>query len=74
MSQYLPTGGFKWKSDTVDVMEVSDDSRKGYMLDVCNLDYPSELHDLHNDYPLAPGTMVLNGVGKLVPNLQDKVK
>jgi hypothetical protein len=55
----------------IDVMEVSDTSCKGYILEV-DLEYPSELHDLHNDYPLAPENMVLNEVGKLVPNLQNK--
>ena len=30
----------------------SDDSPIGYFLEI-NLDYPDELHNLHNDYPLA---------------------
>jgi hypothetical protein len=71
MSQYLPTGGFKWITDDVDVTEVSDTSCKGYILEV-DLEYPSELHDLHNDYPMAPESMELGGVRKLVPNLQNK--
>jgi hypothetical protein len=73
MSQSLPTGRFKWKSDSIDVMEVSDDTRKGYILEV-DLEYPSELHDLYKDYPLASETMVLGGIGKLVLNLQEKTK
>lgn len=34
-------------------MKVSADSRVGYTLEV-DLEYPSELHDDHNCYPLAP--------------------
>ena len=45
----------------------------GYILEV-DLEYPDELHDLHNDYPLAPETMVLNRVNKLTPNLRNKTK
>jgi hypothetical protein len=56
-----------------DVMKISDTSRKGYILEV-DLEYPSELHDLHNDYPLAPESLELDGVRKLVPNLQNKIK
>ena len=55
MSQYLPTGGFKWLDEQLiflddDYTETSD---KGLILEV-DLEYPDELHDLHNDYPLAP--------------------
>jgi hypothetical protein len=35
---------------------VSDDSEEGFILEV-DLDYPPELHDLHNEYPLAPEKM-----------------
>ena len=31
----------------------------GYIL-VADLEYPSELHDLHNDYPLAPEKLEIN--------------
>ena len=31
---------------------------KGLILEV-DLEYPPELHDLHNDYPLAPEKMVV---------------
>ena len=57
MSQYLPTGGFKWitekQIDNIDLAKYKEDSKKGLILEV-NLEYPEELHDLHNDYPLAP--------------------
>ena len=55
MSQYLPTGGFKWFFDDGFLLldDYTDDSDKGLILEV-DLEYPDELHDLHNDYPLAP--------------------
>ena len=53
MSQYLPTGGFKWLTEKeVDLSKYNDESKKGLILEV-DLEYPEELHDLHNDYPLA---------------------
>jgi len=41
-----------------------------------DLEYPKELHDLHNDYPLAPESLIPDGsdVVKLIPNLNDKEK
>ena len=57
MSQYLPTGGFKWlkqnKIDNLDLGKYNEQSKKGLILEV-DLEYPNELHDIHNDYPLAP--------------------
>ena len=53
MSQYLPTGGFKWLSEKeVNLSKFDNESEKGLILEV-DLEYPKELHDLHNDYPLA---------------------
>ena len=57
MSQYLPTGGFRWLTENeinkTDLAKYKEDSKKGVILDV-DLEYPQELHDLRNDYPLAP--------------------
>ena len=54
MSQYLPTGGFKWLNEEFLLLDdYTDTSNKGLILEV-DLEYPDELHDLHNDYPLAP--------------------
>ena len=39
-----------------------------------DLEYDQSLHDLHNDYPLAPEKMVIDGVEKLIPNLNGKKK
>ena len=36
-----------------DLSSVKEDSPEGYILEV-DLEYPSELHDYFNDYPLAP--------------------
>ena len=56
MSQYLPTGGFRWMTqqqiDKIDLAKYKEDSEKGLILEV-DLEYPEELHDLHNDYPLG---------------------
>ena len=37
----------------VDLGKYKTIGEKGLILDV-NLEYPRELHDLHNDYPVAP--------------------
>ena len=42
-----------------DLMSVPDDGPIGYILEV-DIDYPSELHDTHNDYPLCPVSQVIN--------------
>ena len=75
MTQQLPTHGFKWMKDiTVEkVMEIlekanhsmSNLGRKGYIFEV-DLEYPSNLWESHNDYPLAPEKMIVNGVEKLI--------
>jgi hypothetical protein len=54
MSQLLPTGNFKWEKGNVNLAEYTrDDAKRGIILEV-DLEYPNELHDLHNGYPLAP--------------------
>ena len=75
MSQQLPTHGFSWmKNITVekvmDIMEkanhsMSNRGRKGYIFEV-DLEYPPKLWESHNDYPLAPEKMIVNGVEKLI--------
>ena len=66
MSSYLPYGGFKWLKnvDNFDVNWISEcnsteDSSTGYILKV-DLEYPDELHALHNDYPLAPEKLAIS--------------
>ena len=57
MSQYLPYADFKWVNDINKIeqklMNIKSNTPTGYILDV-DLEYPQELHDIHNDYPLAP--------------------
>ena len=57
MSQYLPTGNFRWRKDKeineIDLGKYKADGKKGLILEV-DLEYPRELHNLHNDYPVAP--------------------
>ena len=64
MSKPLPTHGFKWmKTSELETWELH-----SCILEV-DLEYPKELHDLHNDYPLAPEQIEVNKVEKLIPNL-----
>ncbi|CAB4024804.1 Gastrula zinc finger, partial [Paramuricea clavata] len=56
MSQNLPTGGFRWI--TLRNKERLDHEKGGLILEV-DLEYPKELHDLHNGYPLAPERMMI---------------
>ena len=54
MSKFLPTSGFKWiDPKEFDLNKYTSNSSKGCFVEV-DLEYPKELHKLHNDYPLAP--------------------
>ena len=61
MSEYLPYGEFESLKnvDSFDVMLIDRKSDAGYILEV-DLKYPNELHELHNDYPLAPEKLTVN--------------
>ena len=67
MSQPLPTHGFRW----MDSNELDNWQNMPSILEV-DLEYPIELHDLHNEYPLAAERLTIGKVEKLVPNLNDK--
>ena len=80
MSQSLPTHGFKWmknltKETLMDILEKANDSmanpikKKGYIFEV-DLEYPKELRKSHNDYPLAPEKLKVNGVEKLISHFK----
>ena len=55
MNEYLTYMGFKWLKniDGFDIMSISNKSPIGYFLEA-DLEYPEGLHELHNDFPLAP--------------------
>ena len=80
MSGYLPYSGFKWLKNVngFDVNSINEDSPIGYILEV-DLEYPDELHVLHNDYPLAPEKvaipydMLSNYCGKIAGKYEIKV-
>ena len=61
MSKYLPYEGFEWlkNADKFDVTSINEKSPIGYFLKV-DLEYPDELHELHNDHRLAPGKLVVS--------------
>lgn len=54
MTQCLPYGDFKWieNIDNSFNWKVCDDSKIGYILKV-DLEYPRNLHDIHNDLPFC---------------------
>ena len=79
MSEKLPIHSFKWltsgemeklfNNQVVQIWE-----KTPCILEV-DLEYPENLHDLHNDYPFCPERVECkNGVEKLIPNLRDKTK
>ena len=58
MSQKLPIGGFKWLTKNEisalgNIADIDAESDCSYMFEV-DLKYPQSLHDLHDQYPLAP--------------------
>ena len=89
LSEPLPVGNFCFldNPENFDVDAVDCDGAKGYVLEV-DLKYPNNLHDVHNDYPLAPEHLTVTSdmlsdynkdslfVGQpcLIPNLYDKTK
>ena len=60
MSQRLPARGFVWGDGSAwtaeRVLALADDAEQGAFLEV-DLEYPEELHDAHNDFPLCPERM-----------------
>ena len=77
MSQKLPYKDFECVDDkeveNLKPEEIDPDGDTGYILQV-DLESPKELHNLHNDYPLAAENITINKVDKLTPNLNNKTK
>ena len=74
-SSYLPYGGLNWLKnvDGFDVNSISEKSLIDYILEV-DLEYPDELHVLHNDYPLAPEKLAVSSdmLSKYCKKIADK--
>ena len=79
MSQYLSFSGFKWLNqkeiDKFDVNSICENSSDGYISEV-DLKYPDELHELYNDYPLAPEKLEIsqNMLSKYCSNVANKYR
>ena len=79
MSQYLPTGGFRWMTEkqinNIDLAKYKEDSKKSFIAEV-DLEYPEELHDLHNDNPLGPEKVKVTKdmLSKYCKKIADKYK
>ena len=59
MSKPLPVRDFKWKRvmpTEEEILAKKENARNGWILEV-DLEYPPELHEEHNGYPLAPEKM-----------------
>ena len=66
MSKNVPTHGFEWMNEN----ELTECKNFSCIVEV-DLKCPEELHDLHNDYPLAPESIKIGNVEKLIPNLNE---
>ena len=77
MSQKVPYKNFRWVNEKklvgLDPTQLGAGGETGYILQV-DLEYPKDLHNLHNDYPLAPETLTINKIHKFKPNLNNKTK
>ena len=76
MCEMLPFKDFKWVKniETLDYRNIPDDSPIGYLIEA-DYEYPEELHDKHNDFPLLPKSEVPPGGGvnkKLLATLTNK--
>ena len=75
MSEHLLYGRFEWLKniDKFDIMSISDKSSIGYFLEV-DLEYPEELHELNNNFPLAPEIFAVSNdmLSKYCKKIADK--
>ena len=72
----LPVSDFKWVDDlsifTQDfIKNYDEDSGRGCILEV-DVEYPRNLHKIHDDLPFLPERMKINNHTKLACNLNDK--
>ena len=63
MSQYLPTGNFRWLTqegmEKIAIDSLDDEADTGHIFEV-DMGYTQSLHDLHNSYPLAPERLTID--------------
>jgi hypothetical protein len=69
LRNYLPYRNFRWKAEFFNssdinkfvelTMNTPDEGTKGFIAEI-DLEYPTELHDSHNDFPLAPQCLEIN--------------
>lgn len=81
MSKWLPYNEFSWlEQNEVEEIETEilrgrwnhpENDYHGYILEV-DLDYPEELHDLHNDLPFCPSQRKFGNTTKLCATLESK--
>ena len=76
MPQMLPLGSFKWAEETSEFREdfiesYNNERDEGYFLNVL-VQYPENLHNLHNGLPFLPERTKIEKVEKTVANLHDK--
>ena len=78
MSQKLPVGNFEWiekddrsKFDEKFIKDYDENSDKGYIFEA-DIEYPKNLHKLHNDLLFLPERMEINKCTKLVCNIHNK--
>ena len=71
MSTFLPISGFKWINPKgLNSDKYRSNSSKEYVLEV-DLAYPKKLHELRNDYPLAPDKIEIKR--EMLSNYQLKI-
>ncbi len=67
MSEYLPTDGFEWdlsfnnmsaEEQTEFILGLKDDASTGYIFQ-CDLEYPNNLHDIHDEFPMCPENLTI---------------
>ena len=74
-TEYLPYGEFKWvkvNNESVNkILNKSDNSLHGYFLEV-DLECPENLHDIHNDLPMALKEIKIKD--EMLPPIQLEIK
>jgi len=61
MIKPLPKRGFKWKRvmpTEEEILKKKENAKEGWIVEV-DLEYPEELHEEHNSYPLVPEKKVV---------------